>query len=996
MKVPRFSYLSILFLCNSNLVAQNPLSVSKPEADNSVTAQLTSFQIADGYEVNLFADESMGIANPVCFRWDVRGRLWVLCTWAYPQLKPGEKPDDKLFILEDKDQDGKADKISTFADGLNMPTGFALGHGGVYLAEGPDLVHLRDTNGDGKADQREVLFTGFGTGDTHQNINSLAWSPGGELFFCQGLHCFSRVQTPWGIARLDEHGSWRLRPLRRQLHSYRRTSGGGNPWGYAFGDWGEAFIKSNGSGVSELLPSLVHTDHIGGGYWGGAMSIGNTKIKSMCIEIVDSPHFPDDLQGDFLIAGYYARNVARLRPTIDGAGHRLQTLAPLLTSSHNAFRPVDLNVGPDGALYLADWFNPIIGHYQASLRHPNRDKTHGRIWRITAKGRPLHKQPPLGKMTADELCGQLANPIRRARQLAKLRLMDLPKAEAIAATQKWVDGLKPDDPELEHKLFEAIGVYESHEVVNRPLLYRLLKAKNYHARAYATRVAGRWHDRLKNPLALLKQSAADEHPRVRMEAIVAVSDVRQAEAMAVATQAAAGPTDRFINFAFTQTVHALASYWKPALVEGSLNFAKPSHLVKVISVGGGADVAGVVRQQLADKELSAERRTTLVALLASIGSHADSGLALQLGADQPEVLRALATSARERNLAVPANAEQLIGTALAHKDNGVRAGAIELCGLWKLQAHGETIRGLASNAKQPEPVRLAAATALPSFKGESMVESLASLASLKETPAIRAAALGGLAQRDLPRAAQLATALLAEVKAENMNVLLAALLQRSAGANALSDALGKKKLPVDSAKLVRRWLNEAGRNEPNLVKALNAVIGVQGATLAYNSDYVTALAQEALTQGDADKGKKIFQLPALSCVACHAVDGIAGAHGPIKGPNLSALAAGLPTDLIVESVLWPARQIKEGYETITITTKDGRIHSGFLQAAERKAISVRDLASGNVVVVPSTNLASRSKAQTVMPPSLTDSLTRAELRDLIKYLSTLKNTGSPK
>ncbi len=574
--------------------------------------------------------------------------------------------------------------------------------------------------------------------------------------------------------------------------------------------------------------------------------------------------------------------------------------------------------------------------------------------------------------------------------------MDLPKAEAIAAIGKWVDALNPDDPELENKLFEAIGVYESHEVVNRPLLERLLKAKNYLARAYATRVAGRWHDRLKNPLARLKQCAADEHPRVRMEAIVAVSDVRQADAMAVAAQAADGPTDRFIHFAFTQTVHALASHWKPALVDGSLDFAKPSHLVKVISVGGGADVAGVVRQQLADKALPAERRTTLVALLASIGSHADSGLALQLGADQPEVLRALATSARERNLAVPANAQQLIGPSLAHKDNAVRAGAIELCGLWKLQAHGDAIRGLASDRKQPEPVRLAAASALSSFKGESMVETLVDLTSLKETPAIRAAALGGLAQRDLPRAAQLATALLAQVKAEDVDALLAALLQRSEGANALADALGKKKLPVDVAKLVRRWLNEAGRNEPNLVKALNAVIGVQGGTPAYNSDYVAALAKESISQGDATKGKKIFQLPALSCVACHEVDGVVSAPGPIKGPNLSALAAGLPTDLIVESVLWPARQIKEGYETVTITTKDGRIHSGFLQAAERKAISIRDLASGNVVVVPSTNLASRSKPQTVMPPSLTDSLTRAELRDLIKYLTTLKNAGSPK
>ena len=132
------------------------------------------------------------------------------------------------------------DKTTIFADGLNMPTGFSLGHGGAYIGQGNDLLHLEDTDGDNKADSRRVLLTGFGTGDTHQNINSFTWSPGGELLFCQGLHAFSRVETPWGISRLDEHGSWRLRPRRLQLHGFRRTSDGGNPWGIAFGNWGRA------------------------------------------------------------------------------------------------------------------------------------------------------------------------------------------------------------------------------------------------------------------------------------------------------------------------------------------------------------------------------------------------------------------------------------------------------------------------------------------------------------------------------------------------------------------------------------------------------------------------------------------------------------------------------------------------------------------------------------------------------------------------------------
>ena len=985
---------SLLGLLQPTGLAQNRLSVSKPEADNSVKAELASFAVDKRLQVNLFADESMGIANPVCMRWDARGRLWVLCTWAYPQLKPGAKPNDKLLILEDTNRDGKADKISTYIDGLNMPTGFALGHGGAYIGNGRELLHVRDTTGDGKADKRTVLFTGFGTGDTHQNINSFAWSPGGELFFSQGLHCFSRVQTPWGIRKLDEHGSWRLRPLRRQLHAHRRTSGGGNPWGFAFGNWGEPFIKSNGPGVSELLPGMVASEKIIGGYWGGAVQIGGTKIKSMIIEIVDTPVLPKDFQGDFLIAGYYAGNIARLRPTVDGAGHKLQTLAPILTSTHNAFRPVDLNTGPDGALYVADWFNPIIGHYQASLRHPDRDKKHGRIWRITAKGAPLLKAPPLAKMNAAQLCNQLAAPHRHTRQLAKLRLMDLPKAEAIAATQKWVDALKPADPKLKAKLFEAIGVFESHEAVNRPLLERLLTAKDYRARAYATRVVGRWHDRLKNPLALLRRSATDEHSRVRLEAIVAASDVRGAESIVIAAQAADGSADRFITFAFKNAVHALASEWKPALLAGKLDFAKPAHLLSVVREGGGKEVASVVRQKLADSALSTARKLVLAELLAQIGNSADAALALELASIHPTVLHALVNAARERNLQAPANAAELLNVPL--KTTATRAGAVQLIGAWKLNAHAETIRALATGQTEPLAVRMAAAVALGQLNIPQAVETLASLVTVNGAADLRVAALGSLAKHDVARAAQLTAGLSGQVKPDELGPVLAALLQRNAGADAMAGALGQAEVSADTAKLILRWLNAAGRVEPKLNLVLNKLIGVQSVAPVYSADFVRALAKEALAKGDAVSGKKVFQLPLASCTACHAVDGVRGAVTSVKGPNLSAVAAGLPVDLLVESVLWPARQIKEGYAATTVITKDGRVLSGFTHSEDKTVLRVRDLATGKIAPVQTSNIKQRTLNGTVMPPGLTASLTRAELRDLIKYLSTLKTTGELK
>ena len=450
-------------------------SVAPPEADNSVAAELASFEIAEGYEIQLYADETDGIANPVSMSWDPAGRLWVLCTLTYPQVVPTDTPNDQLLILEDTDGDGRADRSTVFAEGLNMPTGFALGHGGAYIGEGQDLIRLSDTDGDGAADTRRLIFSGFGTGDTHQNINSFTWSPGGELFFCQGLHSLSRVETPWGIRRLDEHGAWRLRPLRRQLHPFRRVSDGGNPWGFLFGNWGEPFVKSNNPAIGELLPNMISTEHLASEK-GGEMSIGRTKGKSMILRLAESPHLPEDLQGDYLVAGYFVRKIDRFEGTTIGAGHRLIGKEPFLQSTHSAFRPVDIRVGPDGAIYIADWFNPIIGHYQASLRHPHRDKTHGRVWRVTAKGRPLAEAPDLAAMDAPRLCEQLESSWRYVRQQAKRRLADLPESDVIPALRAWVERLDPDDPELEHRLFEAIGVFESHEVVDEALLERLLTA----------------------------------------------------------------------------------------------------------------------------------------------------------------------------------------------------------------------------------------------------------------------------------------------------------------------------------------------------------------------------------------------------------------------------------------------------------------------------------------------------------------------------------------
>ncbi|MEM9018360.1 MAG: hypothetical protein AAGC68_15205, partial [Verrucomicrobiota bacterium] len=291
--------------------------------------------------------------------------------------------------------DGKADKSTVFAEGLDMPMGFALAHtlskpSSVYLGEGPDLLLLSDTDGDDRADTREVLLTGFGTGDTHQNISNFAWGPDRKLYFSQGLHSYSRVETPWGIVRGDTAGFFRFDPATLKLEPFCFPSScSQNPCGIVFGKHGSLFIKSNNRELIYANPGLVPTTRQKNLV--PIASIGATPGKSMGGEHVDSPHLPDWVQDNILIAGYYSHRVSAFPLVKEGAGYARVEPVEVLFSEHGSFRPVEIRIGPDGAIYVADWYNPIIGHYQASLRHPDRDEEHGRIWRITAKGRDLQR-----------------------------------------------------------------------------------------------------------------------------------------------------------------------------------------------------------------------------------------------------------------------------------------------------------------------------------------------------------------------------------------------------------------------------------------------------------------------------------------------------------------------------------------------------------------------------------------------------------------------------
>ena len=605
-----------------------PVAFSQTQDHDSPETELASFKLPPGFEINLFASERDGVMKPIQMRWDARGRLWVIGSTTYPQLKPGEIPNDKVWILEDTKGGGYADKVTVFADGLMIPTGIEIaavtgqegetrrqGEGAtekvtpplpsaprpsaVYVSEGPKLWLLTDTDGDGVADKREVVLRGFGTGDNHQNINSFRWSPGGELMFCQGLHGYARVETPYGIVGLDQAGLWRFRPREQRLDAfYGGAADPQNPWGWTFTKWGVPLISAGNSGNMYFpTPEMIR------GYQGGRRdtiwATGRGR-KTSNPEIIESAHFPEEWQGALVTGGYINNAVWTLKVSPDGAGMKAEdhpTLPPLVQSTHGSFRPVDVKLGPDGALYICDWYNPIIGHYQASFRHPDRDKVHGRIWRVTYKGSPLLTPPPILAQAAPDLnmlCELLRSPNRYPREQAKLTLFGGNDTKVTAALRTWAAQLDPNAPDLDFALMQALGVFEAHESIEVPLLKRVLAAKTPEGRAYAAATLARWFDRLPldfDPLEPLAEFAHDSDPRVRLAAVVAAGNIPRAESMVVVLSAAKQPRDRFIDTALVAATGVLKPLWEPLLAKGGAGWpADWMQLIKTLDKPKAAPV----------------------------------------------------------------------------------------------------------------------------------------------------------------------------------------------------------------------------------------------------------------------------------------------------------------------------------------------------------------------------------------------------------------------
>ncbi len=953
-----------------------------------------TFDLADGLEATLWA-ENPHLAKPIQMNFDPEGRLWVASSSVYPQIQPGQKADDRILILEDTKGEGRADKTTVFADGLLIPTGVIPGDGGAYVANSTELLFYKDTDGDGHADEKRIMLSGFGTEDTHHILHTLRWGMDGQLYMNQSIYIHSHIETPHGVVRLNSGGTLDLRPATQELGVHMK--GLVNSWGHHFDKYGQSFVTdgAGGEGINWVIPQAMFVTYEGARRVLHSVSPGSYP-KFASLEIVESEQFPEDWQGTMVTCDFRAHRVVRFAINDEGGGYITKELPDVMRSTNVTFRPIDVKLGPDGALYIADWSNPIIQHGEVDFRDPRRDHEHGRIWRVTYKGRPLLQKPKLRAASNSDLLEDLLSPNGQLRQSARRVLTErgVKIQDDLAA---WTKTHASEQAQL-----EALWMYQSIDVANAALLKKVLVSRDGRIRAAGTRVLGFWRDRIdgESPeavLQLLADRVKDENPRVRIEAVRAAAKIPSARSAELVLSALEFPMDRFLDYAIWLSINDLAVPWVSAIENGNWKWdGREKQLEFGLKAVEPSQAGRVLARVLTDKPLDRDASGPWLDLIASSGSPTQLGELLQrilsdsfTLSGKTKALQSLSEAARLRQLSPPSDRAR-IGELFQQPDLEVRSGAVRLAGQWKLQQFAPNLLTMARSADSPDAVRTAAFEALREMGGNEVLSGLDSAASATSANlSVRMGAVKALASLDLQKGVRRAVDLFPEMKTEDEALnLWRALLANKGAAPAFAQALPKGGLPAPLVKAGLRAAREGGRNEPNLVLALARNIDAEDEAKNLSPAELNRLQTFVREKGDPARGELIYRRTELGCVNCHSIGGVGGK----VGPDMTSIGASAQLDYLIESVQFPNRKVKEGFHSIMIETRDDQEIAGVLVRETDEQLILRD-ATNHEISVPKNNINKRSIGGSIMPAGLIDALNEQEQADLYRFLSELGKPG---
>ncbi len=431
-----------------------------PNPPRSAAEAVRTMTVPPGFHVEIVAAEPE-IVNPVAMTFDENGRIWITESLEYPRRQAGPGRD-RIKVLEDTDGDGKADRINVFADGLNIPSGIAVGHGGVWVANSPDILFFQDRDGDGRADSKEIVATGFGRSDTHELPNSLTWGPDGWLYGWNGVFNPAKVVSKNGRTYEFTCAIFRIHPKTRVFEDW--CEGTRNPWRIAIDPEGSFFAAAC---VIDHLWHLVETGYYirqGGPYppftWpiGSIVDHAHQKAAYCGTHYFDSPAYPPEYRGRLYMGNIHGNGVNVDVLERNGSTYRGKTAADFLRANDAWFMPVSQKTVPDGCLYILDWYDRYHCYQDANRDPAGIDRLKGRLYRVRYQETPRRVGFDLARSGDDELMDLLGSPNVYDREIAQRILSERGSASIVSKLEALVLDEKKPRPARMHGLWARVGI----------------------------------------------------------------------------------------------------------------------------------------------------------------------------------------------------------------------------------------------------------------------------------------------------------------------------------------------------------------------------------------------------------------------------------------------------------------------------------------------------------------------------------------------------------
>jgi uncharacterized protein len=954
-----------------------------------------------GFEARLFVSEPE-IAKPICMAWDHKGRLWIAETTDYPneRQQPGNG-HDRIKICEDTDGDGKADKFTVFAEGLSIPTSLAFARGGVVVHQLPDTLFLKDNDGDDVADERKVLFTGWGTGDTHAGPSNLRYGLDNWLYGIVGYSGFRG--NVGGEDHRFSQGFYRFKPDGSKLEFLRSTNN--NSWGVGFSEEGLLFGSTANGCPSVFMPiPNRYFERVRGL---SAAVLANIADSYRFFPVTDKVR-QVDFHGGFTAAAGHALYTARAYPrnywnstsfVTEPTGHLVATFTlheqggefaahngwNLLASDDEWTSPVAAEVGPDGQVWVIDWYNFIVQHNPtprgfrtgrgAAYETPLRDKTHGRIYRIVYKdGKP---SAPVRLVPTDPntLIAGLKSDNQFWRMHAQRLLVERGQRDVVPDLVRLLQDRSVDEIGLNPAAIHAAWVLHGLGVLDGPAtdgsvaaVTDALKHPSAGVRRNAILVLP--HNDLASGRLIASGVLGDAEPQVRLAALLALADMPRSSdaARALANAIASWPAD---------TDQALTAAGTAAAAAHDLEFLNALSARKPVPRRDAPAllIADRVAEHYA-RGAPIDTAGRLVTALDETGGPLAEAVVAGMTRGWPQGKPPRLDEAQERAVShlastlSPTARGRLVGLAARWGNNGLARYSAEIAAGFLATVRDE------SRSDSDRTTAARQLIELRSNDAEAPLQLL-DLISPRTSPVLTVGLVEAVGRSESAGVGALLTGRLGTLTPAARQAALRTLVGRADWTAALMDGVEQGKARLDELSLDQKQALAAHPNRRLAARARRLLAG--GLPDADRQKVIDQFATLALKGGDAVRGKVVYT---QQCSKCHAHSG----EGGKVGPDLTGIAAHPKEEMLV-NILDPSRSVEGNFVQYTVATRDGRVLNGLLASETRTTVELLDAEGKSQIIQRSDIEELAASKKSLMPEGFEKQLSAAQLADLLAFLS---------